>query len=81
MKVLNKIGKVAGKLARTKLGAVVDEIALGGLVNNLTEDSADAPAGTINYTKLIRGLTITAIIFYLLYSGNIDKAIELSEEL
>jgi hypothetical protein len=81
MKALKSIGKVVGKLARTKVGAIVDEVALGGLVNNLTEDSADAPAGTINYNKLIRGIAITAIIAYLLYTGNVDEAIKLSDDL
>ena len=61
--------------ALSKAAKAVDLVALGGLVENMTEDVVGNPLGSINWVKLIKkGLIPLVIVLYLLFGGDAETA-------
>ena len=74
-----KIGKKIGQAVSTKGGGAVDQVLTGGIFSALFKADPEQPIGTASPGAWARAIIQVALIAYLLYTGDIDKAIALFE--
>ena len=73
--LLKKAIKTALPNILKKVALTADKIVLGGVVSNVTEDTAESPKGSLDVTKLIKTIgytTIPILLLIALFAGWID---------
>lgn len=74
-----KIGKKIGQAVSTKGGGVADQVLTGGIFSAIFKEEEGQPVGTASPKAWARAIIQIAIVAYLIYSGDIQEAIEFFE--
>lgn len=77
----SKLGQAIAKVAASPVGKVVDNTLTMGIVGSFFSQEGEAhPPGTISPKQWAKSIAWVGLLFYLVYTGAIDKALELFEQ-